>query len=164
MTETMKSIDEKIAVLNARISSLEKNAAPAEPLAPEPIHWTGIRRRLSVVVFTDGFADTGGGKRCWSMEMAISEAETIARKLGYIVKRVPWNKTISDIMPPRDVQRLTWQEADKIQKGHNAILILDEAECDWAGTKTQSGSTGTIIHSWIFANNQKPDWMVDSAK
>jgi hypothetical protein len=155
------SLDAQILEMNERLKTLEARVPiPASIPEPEPIRWTGIRRHLYVVPFTSGYAAVDCRKPCWNMSMAMAVAEDLARELGRSVKRVRWNQTIAEIMPSRAVQGLSWAEAEKIQKGHDAVLLVEECQADWSGTRDRAGATGSIIHKWIFSNPM-PSWMIE---
>jgi hypothetical protein len=99
--------------------------------------------------YTDGVPDVGGRKPCWNMPMALVEAEKLAKLLGRIVKRVPWTRTVGEVMDPPEWKDLSWQEKTANRKGHSAVLIVEECEAD-----------GGTIRSWPFENS-KPSWMLD---
>src|ERR1019366_3256880 len=132
---TKPNIETEIASLNARLKELEAHVPiPASVAPPKPIHWNGLRRELYVMPYNGGHVDLSGRKARGNMKMAIVEAEKFAKLLGRVVKFVPWDSEISDVMVSKENQKLSWQQINKADQGHDAVLIVEELHAMWRGS------------------------------
>ena len=142
----------EIAAINARLRDFEARLpipASIAAIIPDKPRYTGLRASLFVMPYNGGVACIGGRKPCWSMKMASFEAEKLAKMLGRLVFFVPWNKEISDVMIPKDHAGMGWQEVDKLEQGHDAVLIVEELQAMWRGGYER-------VKEWIFAGEIPP--------
>jgi hypothetical protein len=133
----VKSIDQELLGLNARIKTLEAKQPPPAPIKPKAKFYSQIESSVYTQVWKDG-SYLEARKNCFNIKNGKAAAGELQRKNGFPIKFISWmeDATAETIKVP------------------NANLIIEELRA------TTTGSQGfSRIKSWE-VEGEMPDGLV----